>query len=110
MARLVGVTFEVCPTSNLQSGVIKQIERHPIREMMEIGLRTTLNTDDPAISNITLTDEYHTAIERLGITIENVRQAVRHAAEASFLPMLERERLAVEIDSTIAGVPVVSNR
>ncbi len=110
LARLIGVTFEVCPTSNVQSGVISRIDKHPMREMATLGLRTTLNTDDPAISNISLTDEYQVAVEKLGITLDEVRSAVRTAAEASFLSMLERERLAAELDSAIAGVPLVSNR
>lgn len=109
LARLIGVTFEVCPTSNYQSGVISHIDKHPYREMLGLGLRATLNTDDPAISNITLTDEYQVVVEKLGLTIEDVRLSVRRAAEASFLPMLERERLAAELETAMAGVPLVTN-
>lgn len=110
LARLIGVTFEVCPTSNWQSGVIHQLDQHPFREMNGLGLRTTLNTDDPAICNISLTDEYQVAVDKLGLSVEELRLSVRRAAEASFLPMLERERLAAELETAMAGVPLVTNR
>ena len=50
------ITFEVSPTSNYQSGVITQINHHPLMKMLEAGLSCTINTDDPGISRIDLSD------------------------------------------------------
>lgn len=97
LARERGVTFEVCPTSNLHTGVIGRIESHPFQEMTTLGLRTTLNTDDPAISNISLTHEYQTAVERLGMSISTLDGLVRRAAEAAFMKTLEREQLIARL-------------
>ena len=63
LARERGVVFEVCVTSNLQSGVIEDLSRHPLRRMLELGLLATLNTDDPAVSDITLSSEYAAAVD-----------------------------------------------
>src|SRR5262249_740562 len=63
LAREAGTTFEVCPTSNIQSGVVPSVEHHPLRDMSYLGLRTTINTDDPAISDITLSHELALATE-----------------------------------------------
>jgi adenosine deaminase len=92
LARDAGVTFEVCITSNVQSGVVHAVEHHPIRDMVALQLRTTLNTDDPGISNVTLTDEYALAMD-LGITLEQIKRMTLTAAESSFLPDASRAAL-----------------
>jgi adenosine deaminase len=63
LARERGATFEVCVTSNYQSGVVSSLKAHPLLEMMESGLNVTLATDDPSISQITLGDEYRQVCE-----------------------------------------------
>ncbi len=87
------ITLEVCPTSNVQTGVVESLARHPLRTLYEIGLRTTINTDDPGISAITLTDEYLNVMQHLHLSMEDLRQHVLNAAQAAFLPPAERGRL-----------------
>src|SRR5260221_14491673 len=53
LAREHGTTFEVCPTSNLQSGSVASKHHHPLRDMAELRLRTTITTDAPAVRDIT---------------------------------------------------------
>lgn len=77
------VLLEVCLTSNLHTGVVASIGKHPIRALRAGRVPVSLNTDDPAISAITLTDEYVLAVSRLGMTVDDLktmnRQALRHA-------------------------------
>jgi adenosine deaminase len=85
--------FEVCVTSNHQSGVTPTLEEHPLPDMIEAGLTTTINTDDPSISRISLSDEFQTASERLGLTMPVLKKQVLNAANAAFLPKDERDDL-----------------
>jgi adenosine deaminase len=87
------VTLEMCPTSNLQTGVISRLGQHPLWAYQQVGIRVTINTDDPSISNTTLTDEYLVALRGIGIPLRAIRQMILTAAEAAFLPKLERQRL-----------------
>lgn len=102
LAREVGMTFEVCITSNYQSGVAPTLEEHPIRKMLAEGLKITLNTDDPSICAITLADEYQTACTTLGVNLRMLKERILAAAQASFLPEARRQilvqRLAAELD------------
>jgi adenosine deaminase len=93
LARERGVTFEVCVTSNYQTGVVPALDVHPIRAMHAAGLRVTINTDDPSISQITLSDEYFLVCEHLGLPLSNLRAYTLESAKASFLPEVERENL-----------------
>ncbi len=89
-----GVTLEMCPTSNVQTGAITSLGRHPLWAYQQVGIRVTINTDDPSISNTTLTDEYLVALRGIGIPLRAIQQMITTAAEAAFLPEPERQRLA----------------
>jgi adenosine deaminase len=88
-----GVTLEVCLTSNLQTGVMRRFWHHPLPDLLALNLRVTLNTDDPSISDTTLTDEYMTAMLTMRVTLEQIKRAIVTAVEGSFQPPEERKRL-----------------
>lgn len=95
-ARQAGVCFEVCPTSNLQSGVVGSVANHPLTDLYFLNTNLTLNTDDPAISGITLTDEYALAVEGLGLPMAFVVDCLFNAVNAAFLPDDEKAALEAE--------------
>ncbi len=88
------ITLEVCPTSNVQTGVERRVWQHPLPDLLALGVRVTLNTDDPSISDTTLTDEYLTVMMAMGVTLEQIKHAIVTAIEGSFQPPEERRRLA----------------
>ncbi len=93
LARENGVAFEVCMTSNYQTGVVAELNAHPAPRMLNAGLNVTFNTDDPSISQITLGNEYRLAVQDLKIPLETMKQRVLAAAGASFLPENEKLKL-----------------
>lgn len=94
LARERGTVLEVCVTSNYQSGVVPALSDHPLVRLLNAGLTVTLNTDDPGVSAITLSDEYRLALEDLGLPPEELARCVLAGARAAFLPT--EERLALE--------------
>ena len=98
MAREHDVAFEVCLTSNVQTGVVHTIQQHPLVDMLDLGLMATLNTDDPTISNISLTDEYQIAESDLGVPYRELRKMIINAASAAFLPEDERRQLVQKFE------------
>jgi adenosine deaminase len=97
LARERQTAFEVCVTSNYQSGVVPALSEHPLPRMMNAGLNVTINTDDPSVSRITLAHEYQHVCEDLGIPLHMLKERVVAAARASFLPELERDKLAARL-------------
>jgi len=96
------VTFEVCPTSNHQSGIFPSIDEHPLLKMVEAGLGVTVNTDDPSISQIALSDEYELACETLSLDRKVLRETVLYAARAAFLPDGRHDGLVASLEKEFA--------
>jgi adenosine deaminase len=101
LARERQIPFEVCVTSNYQSGVVSALHVHPLPRMLSQGLNVTINTDDPSISQITLSDEYRRTCQDLGLSIQTLSERVLAAANAAFLPDDERQRLVAKINREI---------
>jgi adenosine deaminase len=103
MARERQIVFEVCPTSNYQSGVFTSLDQHPLVKMIESGLRVTINTDDPGLSQITLSNEYKLACETLGLGLAELNASVLTAAESSFLPADEKQALIGRLEKELGS-------
>lgn len=108
LVRERNAALEVCLTSNLQTGVVRSLSHHPLVDMLSVGLLATLNTDDPSISNITLTDEYRRATKVLGLSYADLRRMILNAAAAAFLPEDGRRRLVNRFEKLLP-VPTHDN-
>lgn len=97
LLRQRGIALEVCPTSNLQTGAMSNFGHHPLRDLYQLGVAVTLNTDDPSVSDTTLTDEYLVAVKGMGLGLRDLRVFNRCAIRSAFLPEDERRRLEQEV-------------
>jgi adenosine deaminase len=78
------VPLEVCPISNLRTGVVPSARDHPIERFYREGLWVTVSTDDPAMFNNSLLDEYVLLIDTFGFRVEDIVQLNRNAAQAAW--------------------------
>ncbi len=102
LARERGTTFEVCVTSNYQSGVVPTLSDHPLPRMLQANLDVTLNTDDPSVSRIDLSHEFKLVCEDLGVPLEVLKERVLAAARAAFLADYERDELVGQFEKELA--------
>ncbi|MEA3451425.1 MAG: adenosine deaminase [Bacteroidota bacterium] len=87
------IPLEMCITSNVQTKAVKHVEDHPLKFYFDLGLRVTLNTDNRLISNITLTDEYMLAIEKLGFDANEIKYLILNGFKSAFLPFQDKNQL-----------------
>lgn len=97
LAKERGTAFEVCVTSNYQSGVVSALAEHQLPRMIEAGLNVTINTDDPSVSRITLSHEYQHICEELHVPMNVLQDTVINAAQAAFLPDAEKQKLVASL-------------
>lgn len=62
-----GLVLDVCPTSNLRTGAVPELARHPLPQLRAAGISCSINTDDPAMFDTDLQREYQLA-ESMGVT------------------------------------------
>jgi len=91
------VTLEVCPTSNVKTGVVASLAEHPLRRLYDAGVRVTVNSDDPAMFQTSTSQEYEVASRELGFSPAELRQLTRNAIEAGFCRPDVKQRLLEEI-------------
>lgn len=95
-----GTMLEVCPTSNLLLGVIESLDRHPLTELRDLGLRVCINTDDPGMFATDLTTELSIAHSVLGLSVGELEAMQLDALDASFAPAEVRRAVTAEIAAT----------
>ncbi len=87
------ITLEICPTSNVQTKATKDIAQNPIYILYKQGVKTTINTDNRTVSEVTLTNEYIKLIKTFNFTIDDIKQMNINAIEAAFISNKERKEL-----------------
>lgn len=85
-----GTVVELCRTSNEQTGAIEKTEEYPLRRYLERGLTVTINTDDPAVSGITLSSEYERCIREFDLTWAEVQSLIINGIEGAFVSEAEK--------------------
>ena len=88
------IPLELCPLSNVRTGVVKSIDDHPVRKLFERGLFITINTDDPKMFGNSLAEEYRLLEERLGFSRPELRSLILNAISASWLPGERKTEIA----------------
>ena len=98
------IPVEACVTSNLRTGCLAEIQKHPVRRLFDEGVLVTLNSDDPAMFHTSLNEEYELAQDQFEFTDEHLRELARNSFEASFMPTEKKIRLLQAFDADCATV------
>jgi adenosine deaminase len=93
MARLAGEDTILCvaPSSNLATGAVGHVSAHPLKTLLDAGVRVALSADDPALFSTTTAGEYRFARDRMGLPEEQIRSLAGNAFHAAFCSREERD-------------------
>ena len=95
------IPLEVCPTSNVQTHVVPSYEEHPLRQLADLGVPVTINTDSRLFSHTTTSGELWLAHARCGLSEAQTREAAVNAFRHGFLPHSEKMQLVREAEAAI---------
>jgi adenosine deaminase len=93
-----GLVLEVCPVSNVATGVYPSLAAHPLRRLVDTGVRVTLNSDDPPYFDTSIGREYAEAARHAGLDRAALLQITRSAIDAAFVDPATRDLLRARID------------
>jgi adenosine deaminase len=91
------VPLEMCPTSNVNTGVCASVAEHPLGLLKRLGFRVTVNTDNRLMSNVSLSGELHTVAEAFGYGWDDVKWFTVNAMKSAFLPFDQRLHLINDV-------------
>ena len=99
-----GATFDVCPISNVRLKVVQSIQTHPLRALMQAGIRCTVSTDDPLCFANTVTDEYAALAEEADFTHSELCRIARAGWEVALVDSTLRQNALSEISSIESAI------
>lgn len=88
-----GITLEVNPWSNYLTNSVPTIEAHPLKKLFDLGVRVTINSDDPEVLETNVNNEYRIAHEILGMSMEDIQTCNRFAFESSFIDPAKTKKI-----------------
>lgn len=97
-----GMTLTVCPLSNLRLCVIGDLAESPVKRMLDLGLKATVNSDDPAYFGGYINANFHAVAEALDLTEAEIVRLAENSFTGSFLPMADQIQHLAEI-AEVAG-------
>ena len=104
-ARLVReqMPLTMCPLSNLELQVTPDLGKHPLKRLLDAGVRVTVSSDDPAYFDGYLADNYAAVQRALGLTRADIVALARNSITASLLPAARQREILAEIDAFVAA-------
>lgn len=96
------IPLTVCPMSNLKLKVVTDMANHPLRTMLDKGLKVTVNSDDPAYFGGYINHNYHAVTEALSLNKAHLATLARNSFEASFLTDNEKAHYLNLLDDYLA--------
>jgi adenosine deaminase len=98
------IPLELCPVSNVCTGVVSAIVEHPIREYFERGLIISVNTDDPMMFGDSLDKEYELLVQECGFTRQEICRLILLGVESSWLSEDRKKLLATSFEKESSWV------
>jgi adenosine deaminase len=98
LARDRGITFDTCPISNVKLHVVPSMAEHPLRRLLQAGVRCTVSTDDPLVFANSVNDEYEALADQVGFSREELAQVARNGWEAADISLETRRTKIAEIE------------
>ena len=80
------IALECCPSSNVQTGAIRDLASHPIRLYKSLGLRVTVNTDNRLVTDTTVSKELWLLNQEIGFTLSDLKAVILSGFKSAFLP------------------------
>jgi len=94
----------VCPLSNTRLCVVDDMKNHPLKTMLDEGLKVTVNSDDPAYFGGYMNENYHSVKEALSLSVSDIGTLAQNAIDASFADDDRKTLMSSELNSYMQSV------
>ena len=95
------IPLTVCPLSNVKLRVFNSLAEHNLKQLLDLGLCVTVNSDDPAYFGGYIAENFQAVKEALNLSQDDIYQLAKNSFEASFLSPEEKQKLIAELDQVM---------
>lgn len=99
------IALECCPSSNVQTGAIRDLASHPIKLYKNLGLRVTVNTDNRLVTDTTVSKELWLCHKVLGFTMADLKQLVFAGFKSAFMPFHVKQQYLRRVAEELKAFP-----
>jgi len=85
------IPLECCPSSNVQTGAVRNLANHPLKLYFDLGIRVTINTDNRLITDTSVSKELWLVHSQMGVPFTDVKSMVLSGFKSAFLPFHEKQ-------------------
>src|SRR5215475_5929893 len=96
------IPLECCPSSNLQTGAIRDLASHPLKLYYNLGLRVTVNTDNRLITDTTVSKELWLCHTQMGLGLSDIKQIILSGFKSAFLPFHVKQQYLRKVSEELA--------
>ncbi len=98
----MGLTL--CPLSNRKLQVVSDLKNHPIKKMLDLGLKVTVNSDDPAYFGGYMNDNFLAITEALQLSEKDIYDLSKNAIEVSFASDIRKDEMLAKLDTWVVDI------
>ncbi len=99
------IPLECCPSSNVQTGAIRDLSSHPLKLYKNLGLRVTVNTDNRLVTDTTVSKELWLCHTQLGLGLKDIKQIILSGFKSAFLPFHVKQQYLRKVSEELAAFP-----
>ncbi|MCC7536965.1 MAG: adenosine deaminase [Deltaproteobacteria bacterium] len=97
------IPLECCPSSNVQTGAVRDLASHPLKLYHDLGLRVTVNTDNRLITDTTVSKELWLSHTQMGLSFGDVKRIILNGFKSSFMPFHIKQAYLRRISTELAS-------
>ena len=103
------IALECCPSSNVQTGAIRDLASHPIKLYKNLGLRVTVNTDNRLVTDTTVSKELLLCHQHYGLNLDDIKEILVSGFKSAFLFYWEKADLLKAVVDELATFQLPAN-
>jgi adenosine deaminase len=95
--------LECCPSSNVQTGAIRDLASHPLKLYKNLGLRVTVNTDNRLVTDTTVSRELWLCHTKMGLGLTDIKEIILSGFKSAFLPFHVKQQYLRKVSEELAA-------
>ena len=95
------IPLECCPSSNVQTGAVRELSSHPIKLYYNLGLRVTVNTDNRLVTDTSVSKELWLCHEKMGFSVRDIKSMIIAGFKSAFIPFHVKQQTLRRINKEL---------